>query len=59
MEDRETPRIHRYGESKTTQIIGFVIPVAFRNKLDWSVCTCVTQLYLMVKIDSVHIFTIK
>jgi len=31
-------------------IIRFVIPVVFINKLDWSVCTCLTQLYLMVEI---------
>jgi len=33
-----------------TVIIRFVIPVVFINKLYWSVCICLTQLYLMVKI---------
>ena len=31
-------------------LIRFLIPVAFINKLNWSVCTCLTQLYLMVEI---------
>ena len=31
-------------------IIRFFIPVVFINELDWSVFTCITQLYLMVYI---------
>ena len=31
--------------STTHIIIRFVIPVVFINKLDWSVCTCLTQLF--------------
>ena len=31
-------------------IMRFVIPVVLKNKLDWSVCTGLTQLYLMVEI---------
>jgi len=31
-------------------IIRFVIPVVFIIKIDLSVCTCLTQLYLMVEI---------
>jgi len=30
--------------------IRFVIPVVFTNKLDWSVYTCLTQIYLMVEL---------
>jgi len=26
MEDRETPRMHKYGESKTTQIVMATVP---------------------------------
>ena len=31
-------------------LIRFVIPVVFINKLYWIVCTCLTQIYLMVEI---------
>ena len=31
-------------------IISFVIPVVFIYKLDWSVCTCLIEFYLMVEI---------
>ena len=31
-------------------IVRFDIAVVFINKLDWSVCTCLTQLYLMIEI---------
>ena len=30
---------------KVAVVIRFVIPVVFVIKLDWSVCTCLTQLY--------------
>jgi len=29
----------------TSAVVRFVIPIVFVNKLDWSVCTCLTQLY--------------
>jgi hypothetical protein len=31
-------------------VIRFAIPVVFVNKLEWSVCTGLTQLYLMVEV---------
>jgi len=49
MEDRETPRMHKYGESKTTRIMTamYVTPLPKRDvqnfrPLDfcWTECTC-------------------
>ena len=43
------------GQNLTSLIIRFVTPVVFIIKLDWSVYTCLTQLYSSVR----HVYTLQ